>query len=268
MKVNELIPRSKPSSQRSSAQTLDRGLEILKILGERDHLSASQIAEKLGIHQSNVSRMLSSLVKAGFVKKPSFHQFSLDYGILDFAGIALNKLAGSRAARKVCSILSEKSGNNVSVGMLREESLFYLSQMDLDKSAEISFASETSQIFHKSSLGSVMAWGQGKELGVKMLKKSLELCREKNAAEEVWETIDNSLSRYGVYSLEGQPEVEFNIATPMTLDGEPAALAMFSRNRKASFEEITDLLLEGMIIMSKDCDVDSLLLRMSLQTTG
>ena len=70
----------------SSVQSLDRGLKVLELLAENDKMTASAIAEKLGLHQSSASRLLNSLVTAGLVCKPSFHSFSLDYGVLLFAG--------------------------------------------------------------------------------------------------------------------------------------------------------------------------------------
>jgi DNA-binding IclR family transcriptional regulator len=72
-------------------KALANGLKILRILVESDDpLGASEIARRSGMHQSSASRILQTLIAAGYVRKLSYRSFTLDYGVLTL---------GARAAR-------------------------------------------------------------------------------------------------------------------------------------------------------------------------
>ncbi|MDQ8208590.1 helix-turn-helix domain-containing protein [Coraliomargarita sp. SDUM461003] len=68
---------------------LAHALDILRLLSESpDPLSATEISQKVGLHTSNVSRTLRVLIDAGYVRKPSYHSFAPDLGLLALAGSA------------------------------------------------------------------------------------------------------------------------------------------------------------------------------------
>lgn len=54
-------------------------------------VSATQLAERVGLHQSSVSRILSTWQAVGFVRKPDYHHFAADYGLLTFAAQAIHQ---------------------------------------------------------------------------------------------------------------------------------------------------------------------------------
>lgn len=65
------------------SQSLARGLWVLQRIAEsRQRLTAAQLAEELGTHQSSVSRMLSTLMAAGLVRREESGHFGPDYGII------------------------------------------------------------------------------------------------------------------------------------------------------------------------------------------
>ena len=68
---------------------LAHALDILRLLSESPHpLSATEISQKVGLHTSNISRTLRVLIDAGYVRKPSYHSFAPDLGLLALAGSA------------------------------------------------------------------------------------------------------------------------------------------------------------------------------------
>ncbi|HTL52915.1 MAG TPA: helix-turn-helix domain-containing protein [Planctomycetota bacterium] len=78
--------------QASGPQTLARSLQILsELVASVEPVSATALAEKVGLHQSSVSRILSTLTAAGFVRKPDYHHFAADYGLLTFAAKAIHQ---------------------------------------------------------------------------------------------------------------------------------------------------------------------------------
>ena len=99
-------------------QSLDRGLEILKLLAEEGRITASFAAARLGIHQSSASRLLMSLQKAGLVRKPDFHSFAPDFGLLSFAGMAMEGFPEAAASVEVCDRIARESGHCASVATL------------------------------------------------------------------------------------------------------------------------------------------------------
>jgi DNA-binding IclR family transcriptional regulator len=51
-------------------------------------VTATELASRLGMHQSSVSRTLSAFQAIGFVHKPDYHHFAVDIGLAVFAGRA------------------------------------------------------------------------------------------------------------------------------------------------------------------------------------
>lgn len=51
-------------------------------------LTSVEIARRVGLNQSWVSRVLKTLKNAGYVRKPTFHSFAADYGLLTLSGIS------------------------------------------------------------------------------------------------------------------------------------------------------------------------------------
>jgi len=76
-----------PASAIPGAKVLLQGLELLRLLAQADGpISATALAERTGQHPSTVSRLLSGLVKAGYLRKPDYHSFSVDLGMVTVLG--------------------------------------------------------------------------------------------------------------------------------------------------------------------------------------
>ncbi len=74
----------------ASAKALTHGLEILRVLVESPGpLPSTEIARRVGMHQSSASRILKALAVAGYVRKPDYRSFAPDYGVLTLGGAAL-----------------------------------------------------------------------------------------------------------------------------------------------------------------------------------
>lgn len=64
------MPTGSPSGTSPGAQTLERGLAVLRELGRHDDgLSTAQVAEVTGLHRTVVHRLLVSLVGTGFARR-------------------------------------------------------------------------------------------------------------------------------------------------------------------------------------------------------
>ncbi|HYF50000.1 MAG TPA: helix-turn-helix domain-containing protein [Planctomycetota bacterium] len=70
-------------------KALTHGLDALRVLIEaRGPLSSTEIGERIGLHQSTASRILKTLMNAGYVRKPDYHSFTIDYGVLTLSSAA------------------------------------------------------------------------------------------------------------------------------------------------------------------------------------
>jgi DNA-binding IclR family transcriptional regulator len=79
------------ASVSSGIQALMRGLDTLRLLVESGRpMSPTELAEAVGVHQSSVSRILSTLASAGYVRKVAGRRFEPDFGVLTLASAVTN----------------------------------------------------------------------------------------------------------------------------------------------------------------------------------
>ncbi len=70
----------------AGSQALMRGLATLRLLVEEGQpMSPTELAARVGLHQSSVSRILSTLAAAGYVRKVANRRFEPDFGVLTLA---------------------------------------------------------------------------------------------------------------------------------------------------------------------------------------
>ncbi len=106
---------------------LANGLDILRILAEADApLTATAIAERVGLHVSNVSRTLRVLMQNGYVRKPTYHSFAPDVGVLALAGSAADRLPAIRLTKSSMQEAARASGLQASLAALHNDQVLYL----------------------------------------------------------------------------------------------------------------------------------------------
>ncbi|WP_152363315.1 IclR family transcriptional regulator [Microlunatus speluncae] len=108
-------------------QSLGRGLAVLDLLVRAPGpLTATEVAGRVGMHQTTASRILADLIAVGYVRKISYREFAPDFGLLalgveasrHFALLDRPRLAMERSAQ-LCS------GLTVSLCMLWRDRLLY-----------------------------------------------------------------------------------------------------------------------------------------------
>ena len=106
---------------------LTTGLDILRILAEApEPLTATAIAERVGLHVSNVSRTLGVLARHGYVRKPSYHSFAPDIGVLALAGAAAHRLPAIARTGTAVADLARVSGLSATLAALHGGQVLYL----------------------------------------------------------------------------------------------------------------------------------------------
>src|SRR5437764_5319230 len=109
---------------RNKVQSLDRALEILKLLGSEPEMRVTDLARRLEVHKSTVFRLLSTLQEHGLVEQnPSTEKYRLGYGLVRLAGSVVSELDLARVARTVLEVLALRTGGHVNLGLLLGRSL-------------------------------------------------------------------------------------------------------------------------------------------------
>jgi DNA-binding IclR family transcriptional regulator len=208
-----------------TVQSLERGLKIMELLAEEKVMTATGIGARLGLHQSSASRLLNSLVQAGFVRKPDYRSFALDYGSLVFAGRAMDCFPAIGRAAAVCNSITLEYGFSATVAMLKGGHLLYLTRSKDDASLVLVNNSDWPLI--ESIPGLILACEQPEE-------KALTLLAEKDApspssrAIDIYHMVKKKSDESGFLFMENFRSNRFNGGLPFTLDEERAALAVFS----------------------------------------
>ncbi len=226
-------------------QSVDRSLEILRIVAERKSVTATELAGILGIHQSSASRHLKSLYDAGYVRKPDFHSFAPDYGVLLFAGTAMKAFPLVESSAEICSAISAKHGVGAAVAVLVRKRIVYLSWISPDDRKTFHIVDESDFPVFKSSLGLVLSYMDDG----KALRKSLAGDKEmgKTEAEKLYNLVDSQIKGRGFLYLKDFHMNRFNAAMGFeSPDGSGnAAIAIFSKDRMMDEDKVEKVLKES-----------------------
>lgn len=235
-------------------QSLDRGLAVLRLLSRTPSMTATAIAAELGVHQSSASRLLNSLYRAGFVRKPEFHSFALDYGTLVFAGYALDCFPEVSASTQGCNRIHHQYGFNAGVGILRNERVLYLTRVCDD--AALTILDNSSFPLHCSTIGLALACERTEKEAVEIIAESIVRHAEthhenvtikaaKKSAREIYkQAVDNIRSHDFLYKTD-LPLSKVNGSATFMLNNEQAALAVYHPVKMASAESVRQMVQEG-----------------------
>lgn len=117
----------RPEPRWSSNQTLARGLHILRMLvDEAEPMTATEVARRMGVHQSSASRILATLSEVGYVRKNVYGRFVPDYGVLALGSATTRLPLISRPRQAFEQIVGEHQHLTISMCMLWRDEMIYL----------------------------------------------------------------------------------------------------------------------------------------------
>lgn len=234
-----------------SVQSVHRGMRILELLAERGSMTASMIASELEIHQSSASRLLKSMMDYGFIYKPSFHSFALDYGVVLFAGKALESFSLIQQSPLISIDLYKRCGYSSALGVLFRQRLVYL-----DRCAKGKFVLVDNSSFplHMSSIGRLLAFRCGRPEALQIYNDSIRQSKSAERAEDIYDEISASLSEYGFLYMREKYHNRFNAAWDFVFQSRRVALAIFSEEQLVSAETIYPVIRDAVhSISGVDC---------------
>jgi IclR family transcriptional regulator, acetate operon repressor len=102
-------------------QSVDRAVDVLEYLAERDEGAVTDLAAALGVHKSTAFRLLAALEARGLVEQVSERgRYRLGFGLVRLAGAAAARLDLVAQSRPVTRRLAAAVGETVNVARLEE----------------------------------------------------------------------------------------------------------------------------------------------------
>lgn len=118
---------SKMTSQ--SVQSVDRAVAALDILAELGEAGTVEIADRLGVHKSSATRLLTTLADHGLVDRDRVGgQWRLGFGLVRLAGAVTDRAGFSGAAQHLCDMVADETGQTANVAVLDEISAVNIAQ--------------------------------------------------------------------------------------------------------------------------------------------
>jgi len=117
-------------AMRNKVQSLDRALEILKLLGSEPEMRVTDLARRLEVHKSTASRLLSTLEEHGLVEQnPTTDRYRLGYGLVRLAGSVVAELDLARVSRPVLEELAVRTSETVNLAILQGDQVVNIDQI-------------------------------------------------------------------------------------------------------------------------------------------
>lgn len=104
----------------ATIQSIERATAILRSFTEADpELRVTELAQRLGLHKSTVSRILATLQQEGLVaQNPETGRYRLGLGLISLAGVALGRLDVRGVSQPYLNRLVEVSQETVNVTVI------------------------------------------------------------------------------------------------------------------------------------------------------
>lgn len=232
------------------SRTLAQGLEVLRLLTESDRpLTATAIADRLGVSVSTASRALGALTIAGYVRKPDYHSFAPAFGVLALAGNARRQFGAVLAPRQRLQELADATpGLTWHLGMLVDDQLVY--PLRVSHGVEAAELQVGDWPLHRSSIALLILLGRGERAALAALRASRRRYgwdRPGPAVpvdEAACFSAAQALLHEGVLALSGwQADEIYSMATLVgTVFGHPIALAVSGHPSRCGIERARGLL--------------------------
>jgi IclR family transcriptional regulator, acetate operon repressor len=115
---------------RNKVQSLDRALDILKLLGTEPEMRVTDLARRLEVHKSTAFRLLSTLQEHGLVEQnPTTEKYRLGYGLVRLASAVVGEIDLARASRPVLEELANRTSETVNLAILQGDQVINIDQI-------------------------------------------------------------------------------------------------------------------------------------------
>ncbi|MEF2073774.1 IclR family transcriptional regulator [Consotaella aegiceratis] len=112
-------PTQRESREKPEVGAVAHAITILKVIGaSRKSIGVNEIARRVGLHKSTVSRLLATLVTHGFLERgENDGRFSLGFELIALAGPLIADLDVVNAARPALQALADETGESIYIAV-------------------------------------------------------------------------------------------------------------------------------------------------------
>ncbi len=142
----------------SEIQSLARGLRILKIMADADHgIGVTELSEYLGVNKATASRMVHTLLKAGFVEKAADgRRFQLGPALVSLSQVVINRFQLHDIAHPFLKRLVEMTGECAHLAIYAQGQVLYIDQVQSDATLRVNASIGHLAPLHCTALGKVL----------------------------------------------------------------------------------------------------------------
>jgi DNA-binding IclR family transcriptional regulator len=140
-------------------RTLSRGLDVLEALARADGygLGPSAIGQRVGLDKATVTRLLRTLVGAGYVTQDeTTRRYRIGGRILWLAHRVTASLDLRSVARPHLAALRDELGETVHLGVMDDVRIVYVDKLEAENSIQLVSAVGQTMPLHSTSLGKAM----------------------------------------------------------------------------------------------------------------
>ena len=135
-----------------TAQTLDRGLQVLEVLARADKdLTISEIAEALNVHRTIGHRLVSTLEQRDLVSRSAEGRYRLGAGLIRLAGAINRELRA--IARPLLTELSLETDETVGLAVLARTDVVFIDGHESSKALRVVTRTGLAYPAHSTSVG-------------------------------------------------------------------------------------------------------------------
>ncbi len=143
-------------------QSLARGLKILELMGtSSDGVSVTELADRLGIDKSSVSRLVRTLANYGFAEQDAVsRRYHLGPQLVRLSRSLLTRMPLRDAAKPFLRELVERTGECAHLAILAQGQALYIDQVESPASLRVTTGVGTLAPLHCTALGKcLLAFG-------------------------------------------------------------------------------------------------------------
>lgn len=119
----------------SGVQSLDRALTILELLSEKETVSLSEITQSSGLTKPTVHRLLSALIKNGYVEKVNSGEYKITLKLFKLGSRRIQNIDFMNITRSFAGQLSIDTNETIHVVIQDNTEVLYIDKFESENSA-------------------------------------------------------------------------------------------------------------------------------------
>jgi len=151
--------KSSNKSSYTPAKTVQKAFSLLEMLGEKQSLHPSELAEGLRLSRSNVYRLLSTLESMGYVEKSYDSKFNLSFKVFMLGNNVPRRIQILNISHATMSHLAKVYQENVNLGIMYQQEVLYIDQIESPYPLKLNQPVGTTDPLNCTALGKVLLAG-------------------------------------------------------------------------------------------------------------